>query len=238
MKSLLLVITLVFLLFVPTHLQAQKPAADDSPREANPRHRHGQGHDANAHMNRHAFDDLVKAFEDEDRAAWQKPAEVLELLGDLDGKTVMDIGSGTGYFSFRLAEAGAKVICADVDQRFLDFIAERMEQEGVSPDRMELRKVPYDSSRLRPDEADFVLIVNTYHHIQDREAYFAEVREGLKPDGKLVVIDFFKRETPHGPPVAMKLAEDQVVAELVRAGFSGFRINRELLPYQYIIEAY
>lgn len=202
------------------------------------RHRHGRGHDANAHMNRRPFEELVEAFEDENRAEWQKPDAVLELLGNLDGKTVMDIGSGTGYFSFRLVEAGANVICADVDQRFLDYIAARREREGVSEDRMELRKVPYDSSTLKEDEADIVLIVNTYHHIGDREEYFAEVRKGLKPGGRLVVIDFFKRETPHGPPVAMKMAEDQVVAELVRAGFSGFRVNRELLPYQYIIEAW
>jgi SAM-dependent methyltransferase len=163
---------------------------------------------------------------------------VLALFGDLKGKTVMDIGSGTGYFSFRLVDAGARVICADVDERFLDYIKSRKEQLNISDDRMELREVPYDSSTLKPGEVDFVLIVDTYHHIQDRVNYFAEVREGLKSGGKLVLIDFEKREVPEGPPVEMKLSEDEVVAELIRAGFRHFDIDRERLPYQYVIEAH
>ena len=82
---------------------------------------HNQGHDhnrSNEHMNRRSFEDLVANFESEDRAAWQKPGSVIALLGDLQGKTVLDIGSGTGYFSFRLADKGARVVAADVDKRF------------------------------------------------------------------------------------------------------------------------
>lgn len=198
-------------------------------------HEHGQ---ANANMNQNSFEDLVSRFENKERDNWQKPAEVLALIGDVQGKTVMDIGSGTGYFSFRLLEAGARVICADVDDRFLGYIGERMKREQVSGDRMELRKVPYDSSLLKRSEADVVLIVDTYHHIENRLDYFTEVRQGLKPGGKLVLIDFKKIDLPEGPPVSMKLSEDEVVAELVRAGYTNFSIDREMLPYQYIIQAY
>lgn len=196
---------------------------------------HGQ---ANAHMNQQPLEDLAANFDSSERDAWQKPDQVLMLIGDLRGKTVMDIGSGTGYFSFRLAAAGAKVICADVDERFLGIIRERMERENLTNDQMELRHVPYDSSTLQPGEADVVLIVDTYHHIENRLEYFAEVRAGLKPGGKLVVVDFFKRDDPVGPPAAMKMAEDSIVAELKQAGYSNFTINRELLPYQYIVEAF
>lgn len=195
------------------------------------------GH-ANAHMNRQSFADLAAAFESESRDAWQKPEEVLAHIGDVRGKTVMDIGSGTGYFSFRLVQAGANVICADVDERFLSYIEERMTREKIAKHRMELRKVPYDSSTLQPGEVDVVLIVDTYHHIENRVDYFNEVRAGLKPGGKLVVVDFEKRDLPIGPPVNMKLAEHEVLAELTRAGFSQFKLDRNLLPYQYIIEAW
>jgi len=195
---------------------------------------HGQ---ANEHMNRSAFADLVASFESPDRAAWQKPDEVVAALGDLAGKTVMDIGSGTGYFSFRLAAAGAKVICGDVDERFLEHIAARKAELGLSDAQMELRKLPYDSSRLAPGEADLVLIVDTYHHIEDRVDYFSEVKAGLKPGGRLVVVDFFKRDVPVGPPVGMKLDEQTIVDELRRAGFQQFEIDGDLLPYQYIISA-
>ena len=149
----------------------------------------------------------------------------------------MDIGSGTGYFSFRLLDAGANVICADIDERFLDYIASKKAELQISDDRMELRHVPYDSSLLQPNEVDMVLLVDTYHHILDRETYFTEVRAGIRPGGQLVIVDFFKRELPVGPPVEMKLDIDTIVEELRAAGFEQFEINDELLPWQYIITA-
>lgn len=193
---------------------------------------------ANAHMHQRSFAELVAAFESAERDAWQKPELVMELLGDLEGKTVVDIGSGTGYFSFRLAAAGARVICADVDPRFLDYIRARLEEAELPADAMELRRVPPDSPALAPGEADLVLMVDTYHHIEDRVAYFEEVRAGLAPGGRLVVVDFFKRDTPVGPPVSMKLAPETVVDELRAAGFRNVDVDRRSLPYQYIVTAY
>jgi len=198
--------------------------------------RHGHG-DANAHMNQAPFESLVASFDSVERAAWQKPDEVIAALGDLAGKTVMDIGSGTGYFSFRLVAAGANVICADVDERFLAHIAARKTELGLTDEQMELRKVPFDSSLLSEAEADLVIIVDTYHHIQNREAYFAEVLAGLKPGGRLVVVDFFKRDQPVGPPTEMKLDSATIVEELRDAGFEELEVNEDLLPYQYIIFA-
>ncbi|MCB1748646.1 MAG: class I SAM-dependent methyltransferase [Gammaproteobacteria bacterium] len=199
---------------------------------------HGHAMHANQYMNQRSFEELAARFESAERDAWQHPDAVMARLGDVAGKQVMDIGSGTGYFSFRLAAAGARVICGDVDERFLDYIRERRAREGIAPERMELRHLAMDSPGLAAGEVDLVLLVDTYHHIEDREAYFAAVRAGLAPGGRLVVIDFFKRDDPQGPPVRMKVAEDQVVAELARAGFSRFTIERGLLPYQYLVEAW
>jgi cyclopropane fatty-acyl-phospholipid synthase-like methyltransferase len=200
----------------------------------------GDGHagHANQFMNRQSFAELAARFESAERDAWQKPGAVMARLGDLAGKRVMDIGSGTGYFSFRLAAAGAHVICGDVDERFLDHIRERMVREQVDPATMEPRHLAFDSPGLAPAEVDLVILVDTYHHMENREAYFAAVRAGLAAGGRLVVIDFFKRDDPVGPPARMKVAEDEVVGELARAGFSRFSIDRGLLPYQYLVEAW
>ena len=198
---------------------------------------HHHGH-ANEHMNKRTFEELVASFESPERAEWQKPDSVVAFLGELQGKTVMDIGSGTGYFSFRLAGAGATVICADVDERFLNYIVEHRAEKGYSEEQVQTRKIPYDSSNLKAGEVDLVLIVNTYHHIENRVAYFAEVKSGLKPGGKLVVIDFRKEEMPVGPPIEMKMKAEKIEAELRESGFAEIDVNDSLLPYQYIVTAY
>jgi len=126
-------------------------------------------------------------------------------LGDVKDEKIIDIGAGTGYFSFRLAEAGATVIAADVDERFLEYIKEKKAKLNMTDGQIIVRKVPYNSPNLGYSEVDKAIIVNTYHHIEDRSEYFAKVKKGLKPDGELIVIDFFKKKTPVGPPVKMKM---------------------------------
>jgi predicted methyltransferase len=219
--------------FTPEVAAVEAETQDDNARHPDNHHGH-----ANEYMHQSSLDQLIARFEDPQRDAWQQPDTVLDLMGDLKDKVVMDIGSGSGYFSFRLADAGARVICADVDKRFLGYIAEQMQVRQIDSDRMMLRHIPYDSSLLRPSEADIVLIVNTYHHIENRRSYFAEVHAGLKPEGKLVVVDFFKHPTEVGPPANMKLAAEVVINELKAAGFSRFETNRDALPYQYVIQAH
>ena len=198
----------------------------------------GKGHNhANHHMNQADFESLTRRFESAERDAYQQPDKVLAFLGDISGKTIMDLGAGTGYFSFRLAEAGARVIAADVDERFQEYIRTKKARLGIPDSTLSLRKVPYDDPMLRSEEADQVITVNTYHHFEDRPAYFAKVRSGLKPGGSLIVIDFFKKDLPVGPPTRMKMAPEQVVEELKKAGFSQIETNRDLLPYQYIVVA-
>ena len=195
---------------------------------------HGHHHDynkSNEYMNKNSFEDLVARFEDSTRIEWQKPDEVVALLGEIEGKTIMDIGAGTGYFAFRLAEKGANVIAADVDERFIDFINEKKNEKVTT------RKVPYDSPNLAKAEVDAVIIVNTYHHIENRTDYFEQVLEGLKENGQLIIVDFKKEKTTHGPPVNHKLSEDEVMKELKTAGFTEFEVNSELLSEQYVIMA-
>lgn len=196
---------------------------------------HDHKHDANEYMHQRPVDELVKNFESDERDAYQKPEKVLEYLGNIDDKKIMDIGAGSGYFSVKLAAKGANVIAADVNEEFQEVIKKRIEEDELS--NIELRKIPYDSPNLENEEVDMALIVNTYHHIKNRSEYFAKVKAGTKETGELVVIDFFKSETPVGPPTHHKIGIDQVVAELKEAGYTKFEVNVDLLPYQYIIRA-
>lgn len=190
---------------------------------------------ANEYMKQSSVESLIKRFESPERDEYQQPQKVLAYLGAIRGKTIMDIGAGSGYFAVKLAEKGAAVIAADVDDEFQEYLRNRIEKNNLK--NIETRKIPYDSPGLSDAEVDMVLIVNTYHHIENRPEYFAEVKNGTKIDGALVLIDFFKSEVPVGPPTNHKISIDQVIAELKEAGYSKFEVTVDLLPYQYIIKA-
>jgi len=190
---------------------------------------------ANTHMHQSSVQDLIERFESPERDAYQHPQKVLNYLGDIQDQTIMDIGAGSGYFSLKLAAQGAHVIAADVDDEFLKYIQNRIEKDHLQ--HIETRKIPYDSPNLKDEEVDKVLIVNTYHHIENRIDYFAKVKRGTKPDGELVIIDFYKVELPVGPSVDHKIAMDDVINELKKAGYTSLEVNADLLPYQYIIKA-
>ncbi|MCB0303040.1 MAG: class I SAM-dependent methyltransferase [Calditrichaeota bacterium] len=199
-------------------------------------HDHGAHQHANDHMHQTPFDSLVERFNNPERDAWQKPEWVIGLMGDLQGKTVVDIGAGSGYFSFPIAAKGARVLALDINQRFLDYIKQKRDAMSEKP-AIETRLVPEDNPKLMPGEADDVIIVNTYHHIGNRPDYFHKVKTGLKPGGALLVIDYKKEELPHGPPLEMKLAPEAVVSELQQAGFTEISVDEESLEYQYVVMA-
>lgn len=194
-------------------------------------------HDANAHMHKTPIEELIKRFESPERDEYQQPEKVINYLGDLKNKTIMDIGAGSGYFSVKLLNAGAKVIAADVDERFLTYIKNRITKEKLDSTKIELRKIPFENCGLKTNEADAVLMVNVYHHIENRMAYFKNLKTGLKKEGKLYIIDFFKKEMKVGPPVEHKVSEEEIVKELKEAGFEIEEVNTTLLPNQYIVKA-
>ena len=198
-------------------------------------HTSSEANQANQEMQQHEVAELIKRFESKERDEYQQPERVLDYIGELEGKKVMDIGAGSGYFSFKLAARGAQVIAADVNQEFLDHIEKRIKEEKLQ--RIECRKIPYNSPALKSNEVDLVLIVNTYHHLEDRIAYFKKVKTGLKENGQLLVIDFFKKELPMGPSVDHKISREIVLEELQGAGFEIEEVLIDFLPYQYLIKA-
>ena len=200
-------------------------------------HKHGMsnGH-ANKHMHSHKFEELVKRFESPGRDKWQKPDRVIAAMGSLKGKTIAEIGSGTGYFTFRLAQTADRVIAADVDERFLDYIKNKKQQYPKLAGKIETLKIPYSSPDLPENKFDKVLIVNTYHHINDRVKYFTVLNKKMGKGAELYIVDF-KKGTPVGPPDHIKLTAEQITNELRKAGFASVSTDSKTLDYQYIIKA-
>lgn len=191
---------------------------------------------ANKHMHENSFKELVNRFENKERDTWQKPNLIFEKLGTLDEKIITDIGAGTGYLSFKLREKGATVVAKDIDERFINYIDSI---NNTRPDslKIETEVIPKDDPQLKELTFDLVTLLNTYHHIENRVSYFYKVWKGLKDGGKLIVIDFKKKDTPHGPPKEMRLNEMEVSKELKKAGFAKVLIDMNTLEEQYIITA-
>lgn len=215
---------------------SKKQQTQQSNHEHQENHNHNKQNDADKEMHQVKIEKLIKMFESPERDAYQKPEKVMDFLGDIKGKKIMDIGAGTGYFTVRMAKKGAHVIAADVDDQFQEYLKKRIIKEGLT-ENVKIRKIPFDNPSLKTAEVDMVFLVNTYHHIENRVEYFKKVKQGLKKGGELVVIDFYKTELPVGPPVHHKLAMDKAIVELKQVGFNSIKVNVELLDYQYIVRA-
>ena len=183
----------------------------------------GGGHDAQTppdHME-HRFDNpeqLAKGFDDPARDAWQMPERVIEALGLKPGQAVADIGAGTGYFTVRLAKSTAapQVYAVDIEESMVRYVRERAAREGLT--NIVAVQASADRSNL-PASVDVVLVVDTYHHIGNRMAYFSELRKLMKPSARLAIVDF-KKGAPGGPPEEFRFSAEQITAELVKAGFT------------------
>lgn len=184
------------------------------------------------------FDDLVQTFENGERDDWQAPDRVIDQLGTLTGKTVADIGAGTGYFTFRLLPKATKVIAVEIDDRFIQYLDRKADQLPDSLHaRLETRLADPQDPHLQNEEVDVILIVNTYIYMQDRVNYFRNLKQAIKPGGHIVIVDFQKKPMKVGPPQDLRLAPHQIQAELLSAGYSNIRVDNTTLDYQYMIRA-
>lgn len=192
-------------------------------------------HDATSKHSFHDVDHWVKVFDDPKRDAWQKPAEVVQALNLKAGMSVADVGAGTGYFSRHLSSAvgdSGTVFAVDVEPGLVVHLRDRAETEKTA------NVVPVlgsnDNPRIPAASVDAILIVDTLHHVDDRPAYLRRLRSALRPGGRIAVVDFKKEESDVGPPIAHRLAREQVLAEFELAGY---RLVEEpaFLTYQYYL---
>lgn len=184
------------------------------------------------------FKDEMSVYESADRVIWQKPDLVIQELGDVEGKVVADIGAGTGYFSRRIAYKGAKVIAIDIDPKAIQWMEEQKARFPIElQDRLVIRQAEPDDPKLKAQEVDLVLLVNTYSYIANRVPYFTRLKEAIRPGGDVIIIDFKKKETPFGPAIEERVDVSDVEKELKEAGYTLLKIDQESLEYQYIIKA-
>lgn len=173
------------------------------------------------------------------RDEYQKPVQVVEALGLKPGMAVVDLGSGSGYFTRRFAEAlGATgtVYAVDVEREMLAYV-ERSLPPATARATVELILANPEQPGLPPASADLIFLCNVYHHLEERPAYFTRLASALKPGGRVAVIDFYHDERAGnvGFPRRHLVARDTVIEEMTKAGYRLAREHR-FLPRQYFLE--
>ena len=184
----------------------------------------------------HRFTDAQRwsrVFDDPSRDAWQKPAEVISALALSSDAIVADVGAGTGYFAVRLARAlpSGRVYAVDLEPDMVQFLAQRAREEQLQ--NLVAVAGAADSPNL-PEAVDLLLMVNVYHHVGKRPAYFQRLKPKLRAGGRVAIVDY-KVDASGGPPRSSRLAPETVIAEMKQAGMRLLG-SHDLLPNQYFLE--
>jgi tRNA A58 N-methylase Trm61 len=167
-----------------------------------------------------------------EREAEEHPDQALDELKIAKGATVADIGAGVGYMSWRLAERvgpTGKVYANDIQAPMLEQLRKNIEQRHLT--NVETILGEPDDPKLPQGRMDLVLMVDVYHEFSEM---LRHIRESLKPDGRMVLLEY-RAEDPKVPILALhKMTVDQVKAEIEP---EGFRLDKviETLPRQHIL---
>lgn len=185
-----------------------------------------------------------KSVQGDDRSNWQKPSFVIQSLGDLEGKTLADVGSGAlGYFVFKIlgqTDIG-KLIAIDIDKEavsMLNILKDALAEEKAS--KLDIRLADVNDPKLDDGETDFILIVNTIAYLPDRINYLKALKEKLRAGGKIVIVDYKTKRIPEfvdAPPYEERVLLHLIEEELFEAGYKNIMTDDTSLEYQYYISA-
>ena len=173
-------------------------------------------------------------LEGPDRAAWQRPDQVMDALGIAERSAVADIGAGGGWFTIRLAgRVGPNgiVFAEDIQPRTVEAIKRRVTRAQLTNVR------PILGTSLNPglpSPVDAVLIVDAYHEMDQPKVTLRNIAAALKPNGRIGIVEFKKDGWGPGPPMEERVDPERVVRDAEAAGLR--LVSRpDFLRYQYML---
>lgn len=161
-------------------------------------------------------------FENEQREVFARRNDILRELDLKPGQDIADVGAGTGFFSLLFADAvkpDGKVYAVDITPNFIKSIKKRAAGAGLK-NLVPVLNTPY-SIELPSESVDLVFISDTYHHFEYPESMLYSIYQAMRPDAKLVIIDY-KKEAENTSPWVMRHvrpSEKEVIKEVSAAGF-------------------
>lgn len=182
----------------------------------------------------HPFKDTEKyiAFlERPDRAKWQRPDAIVAALGLAGNETVVDVGAGSGYFSFRLARALPRgtVIATDIQPEMVRHMHHKAMSQGIQNVLVVLGD---GADPGVPPSADLVFVCDVLHHVPNQPLWLGKLASEMKPGARLVLVEFKEGKLPQGPPENLKLSRAKLLQLTKDAGLVLDQEKPKLLPYQ------
>ncbi len=169
-----------------------------------------------------------------EREQEERPDEVIKAMGLKPGDVVADIGCGTGYFVRRMAKAVApegKVYGVEIQPEFIEIMKEKCAKEGIT--NFEPILGDEIDPKLPKGAIDWMILVDVYHEFQQPEPMLARMREALKPDGKIALIEYrLLGDTAKHIKEEHRMSVQQVLVEWNKAGFELIDLQ-EFLPSQH-----
>jgi ubiquinone/menaquinone biosynthesis C-methylase UbiE len=161
-------------------------------------------------------------FEVESREVFSSRDAILAAAGIERGETVADVGAGTGLFTALFARAVGTdgwVYAVDIAPRFIEYLAEKLPAGGIVNVTPVLCTAT--STNLPPASVDVAFVCDTYHHFEHPEQTLASLRRALRPDGRLVIVDFEREEGVSREWVLnhVRAGKSEVKGEIEAAGF-------------------
>lgn len=138
--------------------------------------------------------------------------QVMELAGIAENMWVADIGAGEGYYTVRLARAvgpKGRVLAEDIVPETRDRLAMRVQRENL--DNVAIRLGKPDDAMLPRASFDRIFMIHMYHEVESPYALLWRLREGLKPNGEIVVVDADRPVNRHGTPPSLLACEFKAI---------------------------
>lgn len=151
----------------------------------------------------------IKRFENKARLDELLPKETLRRAGFKEGMSLCDIGAGTGSFSLPATEMSKEDIYAlEISDEMIDILEKRRSEGDIK--NLKVKKVKDNILPLADKTCHMAIMVTSLHHIDNKELMADEIKRVLKKDGRLMLVEFHKRDTPMGPPRDHRISQEQV----------------------------
>jgi ubiquinone/menaquinone biosynthesis C-methylase UbiE len=171
-----------------------------------------------------------------EREQEEAPSKAIESLDLKPGMAIADIGAGSGYYTSRMAKKVAptgRVYATDIQPGMISILERRISAEGLTNVTTVLGTM--DDPALPPQSIDLALMVDVYHELQQPQLFLQRLKVVLKPNGRLVLLEF-RKEDPKIPILEVhKMSVAEVKQELEAEGYVIERVVSDVLPWQHII---